>query len=511
MKQKRLILRIRKFLILRQVLQSVILVLLLISIVSADEGIELTLQDAVRMAIENNLGLKVERYNPKIVEQEIAIEKAVFDPVASLNLSESYEKALSPSVLTSSEQRTLDINLTLTGKVTTGTEYTLKGDYQRFRGNSGFLTLNPYHLTELSLTVSQPLLKNFGRAIQTTMIEVSKHNRAIAGYGLKKTAEELAEKSVRAYLNVLIAREAVRDARLSLRLAKETLKEVKAKIEAGVLPRVEIYKAEAELALREEALLKAENNLKDQIDALKMILNIDWQKEIRITEPSVDTDRYPSLDESVELALLNRTDLKEAREEIKKMELLSRFYKNQALPDLELFSTVGISGLGDSTSEAFDRLDDTDSRNWTIGLSLQIPLFLRAEKARYMKARYEQERAQASLEEARRKAVLEVRRAWRKVILARKRIDAMTKTRVAAEKRLQAEQGRFSEGLATLIDVLKFQQEYTESLLEEKKAVYDYLLALTELEKTKGTILHSYGVKEDFFGNEREGFETAER
>ena len=85
--------------------------LLSCNIALASDVVYLTLEEAIQMSLEKNLGLRVERFNPEIASQDILSEKGVFDPIVSLSLSESYERALSPSIVTSSEQRSLDLNI----------------------------------------------------------------------------------------------------------------------------------------------------------------------------------------------------------------------------------------------------------------------------------------------------------------------------------------------------------------------------------------------------------------
>lgn len=461
----------------------------------AGKTLNLTLTEAVHRAVENNPGLKVDRYSPLIASQDIMMEMGTFDPSISFSLSESYERSLTPSILVSSQERSLDLGLSLSGKIETGAEYSLSWNYQRFRGDSVYMTLNPYHLTELTLTISQPILRGFGRDMQTSMIRVAKGGLSISEHALRKDIEELINSTVKAYYDVLIAKETLNNAEFSLSLVRNILQEVRAKIDAGLLPPVEIYKAEAEVAKREEALLKAENALRDAVDALRITLGIkEWDSELSLSEPEAVSDSLPDLSSSVQEALSLRNDLRQAVIDKENKEILSAFYKNRILPDLKMFGSVGVSGLSDSPGNSFDRLTEGTDRNWQIGLSLQIPFFHREARGRYQKAMYEKEQADASLEELRQKIVLEVRQSWRAISLSLKRIESSRKTRVASGKRLEAEYGRFREGLATLNDVLQYQEEFVESLLEEKKALYDYHVSMVEFDKTRGRLMTRFGV-----------------
>ncbi len=479
-----------------------------ISSLNAQEVLTLTLDETVFQAIENNLGLKVERYNPVITSQDILIEKGAFDPSLALETGESYKKALSPSrsplsVVESSEQRSLDIDLSLSGKIETGTEYKLAWNYQRFRGgeDSHFLRYNPYHLTGLILTVSQPVLKGFGKEMQTSKIRVARENLRLSEYEFRNKAEELTGYTVKTFFDVLFAQEGLDIARFSLSLAEKILLEVQAKVKAGFMAVVDIYNAEAEVAKREETLLKAENTSKDALDSLRRLLGLqDWDREIILTKPDIPSNELFDLADSLRNAQLYRNDLKQVLIEREKKKILTRFYKNQRLPDLNLFATGGLSGLSDSTSDAFDRLDKGSDKNWKVGFLFRIPLFQRDSKGRYLKAKYEEAQTEETVKALNQRITLEVRQAWRALSLSLKTIEATKKTRIASEKRLKAEERRFHVGLATLNDVLKFQEEYVKSLLDEKKAEFDYHIAIAEYEKMKGTLLIKFGISDSELG-----------
>lgn len=457
-------------------------------------GLTLSLDEAVLQAIENNLGLKVERYNSLITSQSILKEKGVFDPNLSLEGSESYQKAPSPSVVESSEQRSFDTSFSLSGKIPTGTEYKLAWDYQRVRGDSPFLRVNPYHLTELSLAVTQPVLKGFGIKVQTASIKVARENLKLSEYEFMNKSEELISNVIKTFYDVLLAKESLEIARFSVSIGEKILHDVQAKIKAGMLALVDEFNAEAEVAKREETLLKAENAFNDSLDSLRRVIGLEkWDIDLVLIKPALPSRDIPDLNNSIQNAQLNRKDLKQGSTELEKKKIMAQFYKNQRLPELNLFGSGGLSGLSDSSSDAFDRLDSWSDKNWKAGILFRIPLFQRQSKGDYLKAKYEKEQAEEAIKDLIQKITLEVRQAWRGISLSLKTIEASKKTRIASEKRMQAEERRFYQGLATLNDVLQFQEEYVKALLNEKKAEFDYHIAVTELERTEGTLLIKFG------------------
>jgi outer membrane protein TolC len=126
-----------------------------------------------------------------------------------------------------------------------------------------------------------------------------------------------------------------------------------------------------------------------------------------------------------------------------------------------------------------------------VGLSLSLPINNRTAAGNYLKAKYDEEMARLDTEVLRQNITVEVREALRALTLARESVKATGKTRVASEKRLNAEQERFRLGMAILNDVLRFQEEYATALSSEKRALVDYAKAAVNLRKATGALLEN--------------------
>jgi outer membrane protein TolC len=479
----------------------VVILLFCTSVLYAQEPLTFSLDDAVLQAVEYNLGLKIERFNPLITAQSILKEEGAFDPALNIELNQAFQKGISPTTVDSQEQRATTMSTSLTGKIPTGTNYKLAWDYQKVRGDSTYLIYNPYYLTNLSLTLNQPVLRGLGTTNQMTPMRVARKNFEIAGFDFMRKAEELVNATIKAFYDVLLAQEGLVIAKFSLSLGEKILYEVQSKYKAGFTVEVDLYNAEAEVAKRQETLLSAEAALKDALDVFRKILGLeDFDQEITLSNSDAQPSEPPGIEESLQEAQFFRVDLQQALTELEKKKMLTKYYKNQRLPDLELFAGAGPSGLAGSKSGAFDRLDDRSDYTWKIGFSFQMPLFLKEAKSNYNKARYEEEQAEVSMNELTQRITVEVRQAWRSVYLSIKKIDASKKTRLYSEKRFHAEERRYQEGYATLNDVLKFQEEFVRSLFNEKKSEHDYHIAYALYGKTKGTLLMQYGISDAELG-----------
>ena len=458
--------------------------------VHAGEQLSLTLTDAIMIALENNLSLKVEKLNAAIAEADILVQEGEFDPVIGLDASGVYALTQSPSLVESSEQRGSGFNTFIRGKIVTGTGYELKWTNEKFRGDSADLVINPYYTADLKLTLKQPLLRGFGISVQKAKIYEAVNVKKIADLGFGDAAEDIVLKTIEAYWTVVATQYRQEVAELSLQLVKKIRDEVKAKIRAGVLSPVERYSAEAEVAVREEELLKSRKDSLDSLDALRNIMNLsDWSLAIRIADAPPEPDPLPSLYASLDKAFELRRDYKGVLLEQKNKEILYGFHKNQRLPEVNLYGSVGLNGVDGTYSDAIDNLDSTDFYSWQAGIIVTFPLGNNLAGGNFLKAKHELAQSRQQLRELENRIRIEIRQGWRTLEFARKDIEAKAKTLRAARKRFEAEKERFRAGLATLNYVFEYERDYVESLVEAKESKILYAISSADFKKTQGLLL----------------------
>ncbi|MCG6553820.1 MAG: TolC family protein, partial [Candidatus Magnetominusculus sp. LBB02] len=237
--------------------------------VFAGEPLPLTVDDVIRKTIENNTDVEAQSYNPKISEADVLINKGEFDPSLNLGLDETYDRQKQSLDINSTAEGQINYNVSLAGKAITGTSYELKWQNYRYNGNSPFLNLYSYYSSGLSLTLTQPLLKGFGVDIQLTNLNAAKNTVQMRKYDYSAVVVKKVSDAVKDYWDLVTARKNIEAAKTALTLALKTCDEVKARIASGMAAPVEIYAALAETAVREEALLEAENNARNAENTLK--------------------------------------------------------------------------------------------------------------------------------------------------------------------------------------------------------------------------------------------------
>jgi len=464
---------------------------------SQDKTLNLTLKDAISIALKRNLSIAESKEILGSSTADVLIREGEFDPAFKAGLNLSNTKSPTVSVVASEEERATSYEVGFGGKLRTGTIYELKWSGGKVkRSETPFLKTNPYYFSDLSLSLTQPLLKGFGRPIQESNLEVAKNSVSISTLNLRNRASAVITDTASAYWGLYRAKSALKSAELSLELAKSLQAEIKARIEAGALAPVEIYKADAEVAIRQEALISARKAVYDAEDALRSIMNIeDWDVEIEISSvPQEPEEIFEEFSTAFDEALQSRPDYKSALIEKKNRSILKEYFNNQRLPSLDLSVSSGLSGINGSFGGAFDETTSGDYYSWMVGLTLNIPLENKTARGSYLKARHEEEIAEINLRALRQKIASEVREAIRAVRLSRESVLAARATLSASKTRLEAEQEKFKLGMATINDVLSFQREYSNSISALDKALSEYSEAVLMLKKAKGEILNWAGI-----------------
>jgi outer membrane protein TolC len=458
---------------------------------AGEERLELALGEAVASALSRNLSVEEERLLQRIGEAGVMEAQGEFDPVFRAGVSAADRKEPSITTIVSPRQETVDYEASLSGKVSTGTEYDLRLQGQRAElGATPFLLINPYNSSELVITITQPLLKGFGREVQESRVRSAEADLAADRLRAEHHAMDLISETAGAYWDLYFARGNLEAADISLRLAQSTLEEVEAKIKAGTLAPVEIYKAEAEAAVREERYLSARKGVFDAEDTLRAIMNTTaWHGEVVPVEKPPEPVEPPALDGVLADALENRRDLMQARSELRGRELMEKYYRDQTRPELNLVGSAGTGGLDRESGEALEGAASGDFYSWEIGVALEIPVGNRAQRGRYLRAKYETGLSELRIRELRQEITVEVREALRALELARESVRASGRSKRASEKRLEAEEERFRLGMATLNDVLRFQEEYADAISSEKRAIADYASNSVRLRRASGTLI----------------------
>lgn len=468
----------------------------------ADAGeLRLSLREAVLLALKNNLDIAIANYNPKITAESVVIQKAVFDPVASLTVDAN--KSVTPSIspflsgARVSQVENQDVNASLTQSLPIGGSYTLGLTNNRQDTNSLRAEINPSYKTFLTLSVTQNLLKNFGPDVNTAPIKIARINQAISVTQLRQQANQVITSVHSTYWSLVFAIENLEVQKRSLRLARELEDLNKARVRAGVAAPVEVTQAEAQAAAQVQNVILAEKAIKDAEDQLKLILNNPdgekiWAKTI------VPADAPPfevgpvNAEASIQEALEKRPEYAAAKLTLQNSDLNLRVARNQLLPSLQFQGSVGLNGLNQVNQgfgSDYSQLTSGDFYSWSAAVVLSYPLGNRSARSAFVQARLTNDQARTSLLNLKRQIVSQVREAVRRIEADVRRVEATRAARALAEEQLRVEQKRLQAGVTTTFNVLSFQRDLAAAQANEIQAITTYNQDLANLELQKGTVL----------------------
>ncbi len=480
---------------------AVFLVALAVAASAQEPPVHLTLKEAIRGAVEKNLDVRAELYNPAAAEATFRGTRGIYNPQFSLEAS--YQDSTTPTTSTfltggtsTREERDLNASAGATQLLSSGATVGLSLNNDWIRNNlpmqEGFLT--DYWESQLSLNLSQPLLKNFGR-------EATEINISVARFGKKEALDQFKQKLLdviaqvrNAYFKLYSLRQALDVQQTSLKLAEKVLADTRAQVKAGVLPAMEILNAEFGVASRQRDLNLAEQAVKDQEDVVRLLLQLKAPGEI--IPADVPSRTLYQVDTAAEIrrALAERPDLKSLQTALQSDKLQARVARNQTLPDLSLKASVASSGLHSDWDRDFQQIGSVDYPVWQVGMQLTYPFGNDAAKNTAIRNRLQvgQTRVQIfSLEET---IGNDVRSAVRALQTSYKQIEVTDRGRAYAEERLKAYIKKNAVGLATTKDVLDVENDLVSAKNDQIQALADYADAKTRLWQVTGELLQREGI-----------------
>lgn len=465
---------------------------------AAEGQMPLTLAEAVRSAVEKNFDVKAELYNPAMAQADIRKNEGIYDTILGLNTDFNYSVTEPASTFLSgsvtNRQKTFSIDPGVSQLLPIGGTLGLTFN-NTFNNNNSTISLNNYWKSDLTLSLTQPLLKNFGREPTELAIMVARNSK---GESLERFRTKLSDTVARVrteYFKLYSLREDLEVRKTSLLLARKILDDTKARVKAGVLPAMEILNAEFGVASREKDLIDAEKAVRDQYDVLRVLLQLPGREEIVPADLPTKDPLSVNEEEMIKRSLDNRPEIREQRTALRSRELEMRVAHNRTLPDLNLSASAALTGLDRHYSRDLEKVGSTDYPVWGVGLQFAYPLGNNAAENEYIKSRLRLEQARTQVRSLEANVESDVKAAIRGVESGYKQIDVTERGRAFAEERLRSFIKKNEVGLATTKDVLDVENDLATAKSNQIKALVGYTDAITQLWRTTGEILDRAGVQ----------------
>jgi outer membrane protein TolC len=472
----------------------------------------ISIDEAVALALENNLDLQVERINPLVQDLAIAQVRTGYTPTFQTSINWNDQTQPPASLLAGNASQIVGNNAQYNfgfGALNRwGGNYSLAWNNARATTNNIFTNFNPQLASNISASYTQPLLRNFKIDGTRQQLLVSQKNREISDVQVRQSIA-LTSRNVRnAYYDLMYAVGNLNVQRQSLELAQQSLKDNRARVEIGTMAPIDIVQAEAEVAQREESVILAEAAISRAEDRLRaLVFNPGapdfWRLRIEPTETVQFQPRPVDTESAVTNALKNRTDLNQSRKLLEANDVNIRFFKNQTLPDVNASLTYFAQAIGGSSfirdptsgfpgtiigqveksySSTLGTMFSGDFPTWTLQMQVSYPIGQANAEASLARARLQDQQSRKQLQSQELQVATQIREFARQVQTNTKRVEATRASRVLAERRLEAEEKKFQAGMTTSFLVFQAQRDLNQARNNELQALVDYVKSTVDFE-----------------------------
>lgn len=476
------------------------------------QRIDVTLDQAIERALEKNLDIQRLRLEPQMQDYTLQAARANFRPTLNANYSYRNSSSQSTSQLDGGARVTNQSNTLGTSMSQRlpwqGGQVSFNFNNSRTATDSAFSTRNPSYSSNLSFQYTQPLLA--GRTIdsQRNSLRTGEIQKNIVDSQLQAQIENIKNQVRVRYWALRQSIEAIEIQRRSLELSNRQLADSRVKVEVGTMAEIDLVQQESQIANGEQALLAAEVAWRNAEIAFKRLLVDSTSDEFfQATIVPVDQVSFAvtevNIPEAINKAIEERTDIVQARQQIRISELNLELSQNNIKPSLGFTASYQLQGVGGNQyqrsglggtpvlideSGYFDALRSIaglDTPTWQLSLNFSKPLGLSAAKANHMRSQLSLEQQKTQLKNTELTIATAVTTAGLDVQSTYKQLLAAQKSREAAERTLEAGLTRFSVGMITNFEVIQLQNSLTSARNSELSATIRYINALAEFERVQ--------------------------
>src|SRR5580658_4411111 len=540
----------------------------------------LSAQDAVALAVENNLDIEVQRYGPLLAQEVLRRARAggalrsvgvgvangpasvslqgvtvtnigtvgtagegissgggivtqlgppisSFDP--TVTIFANFQHATSPqsnTILTGTTSLIQD-SRTYQAQYLQAWDFGMTAQFtvydQHINVNSAYFDVDPYTQGYLDLQVTQNLLYGFGSAVNGRNIRVQKNNIKVTNLQFRSQVATTVSAVLNLYWDLVEFWQDQRARQRELAAAQQLLENNRKQVEAGTLASIEVTRAEAQVYVSQQDLLISQTNLLQQETILKNAISRNGIANSTLIDAHIipldtitipDRDETPPVNQLVEQALANRSEIAQSRLNIdsNKMNLVG--IKNALKPTLQAFAELTNNGLtgtltpfGEQTpgvgylAGGYDNLLAQMFRrnfpNYSAGVALNIPLRNRAAQSDYVTSELDLRQNELGLQQNINQVRVDVQNAVIALQQARARYAAAVKARDLQQQTLDADQKRFALGASTAYQIVLDQQYLASAESAEVQALASFSHIRIGLDQALGRTLEANNITFD--------------
>ena len=525
------------------------------------QPVSMTLNEAIRKALENNNNIEVSRNDVRIQEEQLRALTGAYDTV--LRLTPNYTRNSSTGSSASNDLR-LDVGVDRLLKRGGGSFSTFFNNSQtgnNSRGNTNFNTTSSLgtsssttYFSNLGVNFTQPLFRNFRVDNTRRQIKIQRKRLQQSDADFRRQTIEIIAQVQRAYWDLVFALRNQQNQLANVNLARENLRQIEVKINVGTAAPLARAEVETELANREGELLTATQQVSTTENTLKTLVLRDatspeWTQAYVPTDTPVYSDEPIIVEDAIKDAFDNRPELQRLRLQRETNAIDIDYFRNQIKPRIDLVSSFSLGGLslGNQNTvggtvpqytgnedvlrqnlnfllqnagraiipnpnvnfsgvpayynggnfQAFRNLFRTDAPTYSVGISFEFPFRNRTAKANLAGARILEQQTEASTRVQEQTVIAEVRNAVQGVETARQRVLTARRARANAEIQLEGERKLFEVGRSTTFLLFQRENTLTNARNSEIRAETDYNKSLSDLQRASSTTFRINNIEVD--------------
>jgi outer membrane protein TolC len=491
--------------------------------------VSLTLEDAVKFALDRNLDIAVQRLNPEINDILYASTRAVYKPSLTSVISTQSTTNPATSTLSGSQQAAVPVVAGLTnfnGGLAQqipwgGGAASVQLNNNKQTTTSLNVLYNPTFNTNWSGSYTQPLLRNFTTDATRRTLQVTKLNRDISDVQLRSTITNTLSNVRNAYWDYVFAVQSVDVAQQSLTLANQLVRDNQTRVEVGTMAPIDVVQAQSQAATAKQNLVAAQATMRTAELALKRLIvggtnDPNWNVWLDPVDRPDFTAQTFDVEAAVRRALSERTDLAIAKKNMEVNDVTLKFLVDQLKPQADFVATYGLVGVGGAQyiyepgatgvnrtpigtlpggyADALSTLFHTNYPRWTAQVNFSYPLGTSAQEANVARARVQLNQVEAQTKQIELQVATDVTNAVLTAQSNTERVQAAQAARELAQKQLEAEQSKFEVGMSTNYNVIQSQRDLATAQNNELQAILNYRKSLVEVERLQQTTLQSLNI-----------------
>jgi len=322
-------------------------------------ALPMSLNDVIRLMLANSLDVTVNRFSPLVNRYLLETMGRPFEPKLDVS-AQANRNTIPPTSQLQVGQGTVPFSQ-LTHRYSigygqtfqTGTALSVGFSVNRNSSNSLFDTFNPSYFGTITYSISQPLLRNYGRGVNGRQIRIARNNVTVSEIDFELEMIDLVTAAQNLYWDLVYQREDIKVRKQSLELAEKTFAANKRQVDIGTMAGIEVLQAESEVAQRQEQIVTARYTADQVQDRVKkLITNLGDPALIRAELYLVDSPGRPGasdimpLEVAIPYALESRPEVRKLGLQLQNRDIELQYTKNQLLPNLVVEGSYTQNGVG---------------------------------------------------------------------------------------------------------------------------------------------------------------------